>query len=436
MVRLPSDLEAESCVLGSMLLDNRVCDEVRSALSSDDFFGAAHAKIFDAVIAMVDAGKAADEVTVAGELRARGSFDKAGGWEALNLLVERVPSTANLASYVAVVREKSRARALVAFGQRVVEQAETDPSADVVQSASQELYDLADTGRGRSVCSGREASIDAMRFIADQQKNKAPVTGIPSGLSDLDATLCGFQPQDLIIIAARPSMGKTMLALNAVGHMTTIAKKHVALFELEMSTRQLTLRMISALGRVDAARIKRGQFGDADYVRVDRAVNDLTNAGLVIDDSPMTTLVDVRLLCRKLKSQGRLDAVVIDYLQLMHASKERDSREREVSEISRGLKGLAKELNVPVIALSQLNRGVESRSDKRPLLSDLRESGAIEQDADVIIFLYRDEVYNPDTQDKGKAELLIAKHRNGPIGRVVVRFDGSTQRFDDLAGQR
>jgi replicative DNA helicase len=321
----------------------------------------------------------------------------------------------------------------VLFAVDMRNQAANDDPDEVIGVAMQALYDMGRASRGRSLVTAADAARDAMRHIEKLAESKGEITGISTGFADLDNMLLGFHEEELIILAARPSMGKTALALDLAANMAE--RQKAGLFvQLEMGSRALAMRMLASRGRVDAQRVRKGMFEPSDWARLARATMEIAAAPIVFDESAVTSLADVRLTARRLRQQGKLDWVIIDYLQLMSASKERDSREREVSELSRGLKQLAKELRVPILALSQLNRGVEARQNKRPIMSDLRESGAIEQDADVIMFLYRDEVYDEDSEDKGIAEVGVAKQRNGPTGIVRMRFNKQTQRFDSLAG--
>lgn len=422
---LPHDPAAERAVLGALLLDNGKLATIAALVSSADFYLAGHGRIFEAIRELVGNGGPADEVTIAG------LSNDPGALAYLTQLSEETPTAANVVSYAKIVRDKSIARRLIAIGHDLQTAAHTESPKDAIEQASKRLFDLSRSHQDRRIVHAIDVAREAMRQIESLHKNPDSQIGVRTGFTALDEVLGGFQPGDLVVLAARPAMGKTALALNLLEGSALRHKKRGLLFELEMSSSQLALRAIASTGRVSLQRIKRGTIGDGDFARIARGANDFAGTRMVIDETPTATLADVRSVARQVAMEGGLDLVVIDYLQLMSSERDRDSREREVSEISRGLKQIAKELNVPVLALSQLNRKLEERSNKRPIMSDLRESGAIEQDADVIMFLYRDEVYDETSEDRGIAEVIVAKQRNGPTDTVRLKFDLDLQRFDN-----
>jgi replicative DNA helicase len=425
----PHDEEAERAVLGALLLDNSKLGLIENAVTGADFYRPGHARIFEAIRMLIAEGAPADEVTVAGKAQDPG---------AMAYLVElsgNTPTAANITTYARTVREKSLSRKLMAIGHELQTLAQTEAPKAAIEHTSKRLYELSNAHQDRRIVTAIDAARMAMRRIERAMRNPEDVSGVRTGFVDLDELLGGYQAGDFIVIAARPAMGKTALVLNQLEGATVRYSKRAALFELEMSAEQLGMRGIAAAGRVSMQRLKRGALGETDFARLMRGVTDFGQSKLVIDETPTATLADIRTVCRRMKLDGGLDLIAIDYLQLLRPEKDRHNRENEVAEISRGLKQIAKELGVPVIALSQLNRDVEKRADKRPMTADLRESGAIEQDADVIMFLYRDEVYDPDTEEKGIAEIIVAKQRNGPTGTVKLRFDPDLQRFDNLEGR-
>lgn len=423
---LPHDHDAERAVLGGLMLDNGKMAVVGAIIAGADFYLGSHGRLFEAVRQLLADGEPADEITVAQRVKDTGVS------EYLQKLADETPTAANIASYARIVRDKSMARRLIAIGLDLQTLARTDVPKDVIEQTSRRLFELGRAQQDRRIVHAKDAARDAMKRIEHAYRNPEETTGIRTGFTDLDELLGGLQPADLIVIAARPSMGKTALVLNLLEGAAIRHGKRGLLFELEMSSAQLSLRAVACAGRVSLQRLKRGALGEADFVKLARGANDFGQSRLVIDETPTAGLADIRSVARQAMLDGGLDLIAIDYLQLMHGEKDSDNREQEVASISRGLKQIAKELGVPVIALSQLNRRLEERKDKRPMNSDLRESGAIEQDADVIVFLYRDEVYDEDTEAKGIAELIISKQRNGPTGTVKLRFDPDNQRFDNM----
>jgi replicative DNA helicase len=437
--RPPHSVEAEQSILGGLMLDNQVWDRISNKLCEADFYRIEHRILFRAIANLSKKGHPFDVVTLLDALTSHNELDDAGGEAYLFELANNTPSVANVTAYADIVREKSVQRQLIGVATEIADSAYNPEGREVP-----ELLDLAESkvfaigeqtfGDGgpeniKSILVRAVEKIDALYHNGDA------LTGIATGLSDLDEMTSGLQTSDLIIVAGRPSMGKTTLVMNMAEHAAIKSGKPVLVFSMEMPADSLAMRMMSSLGRIDQHRIRTGKLSDEDWPRVTSAVHMLSEAPLFIDDSPALSPGELRTRARRLaKEQGALGLIVVDYLQLMKAPGfSADNRTAEISEISRSLKTLAKELNVPVVALSQLNRSLEQRADKRPVMSDLRESGAIEQDADVICFIYRDEVYNNDSPDKGVAEIILAKQRNGPIGKVRVAFIGKYTRFEDLA---
>ncbi len=435
----PQSVDAEQAVLGGLMLAPESLDHVGDQLSKEDFYRNDHQLIFEAICDLARKNKPFDVVTLGEWFDASGLAEKIGGSAYLIELASTTPSAANISAYADIVREKSVLRRLIQAGTEIVNdgfQPGNVPIKDVLDKAEERVFKIAELGdKGRKdYVSLREAMKDAFQVLQERYESQGSVTGLPTGFLDLDELTAGLQPTDLIILAARPSMGKTALAVNIAEYAALKSKKAVAIFSMEMSASQLAFRLISSMGRVNAQRLRTGQLEDEDWSRVNSAIRMLSEVKIFIDDTPGLSPVDLRGRARRLKRDHDLGLIVVDYLQLMQVPGMNDNRTNEISEISRSLKGLAKELKVPVLALSQLNRSLESRTDKRPVMSDLRESGGIEQDADVIMFIYRDEVYNKtDLDKKGLAEIIIAKQRNGPTGKVDLRFFGEYTRFDNLA---
>lgn len=430
----PHSSEAEEAVLGGILLNNDAINIAIERLRPEDFYRSAHRSIFAAMCLLTDKREPIDIVTLANELKANNELERIGGMEALSSLASAVPSAANLPYYARVVREMSLRRRIIQEASEVVQKAfdiegEVDEFIDI---AEQKILGVAEQKLSRSFYRVGDVVQDSIKIIEKLYDQKEPVTGVPTGFGHLNEMTAGFQPSDLIILAARPSMGKTALALNFAQHIAVQHKKAVAVFSLEMSKEQLVLRMLCAEARVDSSKVRTGHLTERDFPRLVDAASRLAEAPIFIDDTGALPVSELRAKCRRLHREHPLSLVIVDYLQLMRSPAYSDSREQEIADISRSLKALAKELTVPVIALSQLNRSVESRTDKRPMMSDLRESGAIEQDADIIAFIYRDEVYHPDTADKGVAEILISKQRNGPTGVVRLAFLNQYTKFENL----
>ncbi len=434
----PNSVEAEQSVLGGLMLDNDAWLQISERISITDFYRRDHANIFRGIEALANDGKPYDIVTLAEWLESNGLLETSGGLAYLAQLADNTPTAANIAAYADIVRDRAVLRALIKAGTEIAESAfrtEGRSTNELIDTAERTVFEIAEReSRGRKGFRPiKELLVSALDRIDLLFQRDNPITGVPTGYYEIDGMTSGLQPSDLVIVAGRPSMGKTAFAINIAQHAATREKLPVAIFSMEMPSEQIAMRMLSSLGRIDQHKIRTGKLGDDDWPRLTHAVGVLSEIKLFIDDTPALTPGDLRSRCRRLAREHGLSMVVIDYLQLMHVPGTNENRATEISEISRSLKALAKELSVPVIALSQLNRGLESRSDKRPIMSDLRESGAIEQDADLIMFIYRDEVYNEDSQDKGVAEIIIGKQRNGPIGMRKLRFFGEYTTFENLA---
>jgi replicative DNA helicase len=438
----PNSVEAEQSVLGGLLLENEALDKIADVLSEVDFYRHDHRLIYHHICKLIEQTRPADIVTVAESLENSAELSSIGGIAYLGALAQNTPTAANIRRYAEIVRERSIMRKLVEVGSGIAESAYSPQGRDAQQlldEAESKIFQIAESGnRGSQGFVDMKSLLPAVADRIDylyQRENQGAVTGVPTGFNDLDERTSGFQPGDLIIVAGRPSMGKTAFSLNIAENVALDTKLPVAVFSMEMGATQLATRMIGSVGRLDQHRMRNGNLEDDDWVRLTTALGKLNDAPIYIDEGAGLSSFDVRARARRLSRQcGKLGLIVVDYLQLMAGTSGRASENRatEISEISRSLKSLAKELDVPVVALSQLNRSVEQRPDKRPVMSDLRESGAIEQDADLILFIYRDEVYNPDSEDKGTAEIIIAKQRNGPIGRVRLTFLGQHTRFENF----
>lgn len=433
----PHSLDAEQSVLGGLMLDNKAWDRIVDRLSEADFYRNEHRIIFRAIYELAKRNTPFDVLTVAEALKNVNELENSGSEVYLFELAKNTPSAANITAYADIVRERSVLRQLIDVAHDVVNSAfnpEGRISTELLDEAEQKIFKIAeqkarDGGPVKisTLLAGATEKIDEL-FHSD-----TPITGLSTGFNDLDDMTSGLQVGDLVIIAGRPSMGKTVLAMNMAEHAAIKAAKPILVFSMEMPGESLAMRLMSSLGRIDQNKVRSGKLTDDDWPRLTSAVSMLSEASLFIDDTPALSPNEMRARARRLaREHGELGLIVIDYLQLMQVPGHKENRTMEISEISRSLKTMAKELNVPVIAISQLNRGLEQRTDRRPVMSDLRESGAIEQDADLIMFIYRDEVYNPESLDKGKAEIIIAKQRNGPIGRVTLTFLGQYTRFENF----
>ena len=438
----PHSIESESSVLGGLLLDNNAWDRVGDLLTDSDFYRYEHRLIYAAICALVNATKPADVITVFEHLQSQGKAEEIGGLSYLNSLAQYVPSAGNIRRYAEIVRERSILRKLVSASDEIATNAfnpKGRPVAQIVDEAEQKIFNIGEEGsRMKQGFQGMDslvvALLDRVQEMAD---NPNDITGVPTGFYDLDRETAGFQAGDLIVLAARPSMGKTALAINIAEHVALNEGLPVAVFSMEMGAAQLAVRIVGSIGRIDQGHLRTGKLTDEEWPRLTEAIEKLRNISLHIDESAGLTSSELRANARRLSRKcGKLGLIVVDYLQLMSGSGSGDeNRATELGEISRGLKMLAKELQCPVLALSQLNRSVETRPDKRPMMSDLRESGAIEQDADIIMFIYRDDYYNKDSKEPGVAEIIIAKQRNGPTGTTKLAFLRNITKFESLASR-
>jgi replicative DNA helicase len=436
----PHSIDAEQAVLGGLMLDERAWERIADKLDENDFYRKDHRLIFRAIGELANKNLPCDAVTLGEWFESNGLAELVGGTGYVIQLANSTPSAANIAAYAEIVREKSILRQLIDAGTEIVGdgfQPEGRSSQEILETAEQKVFHIAESGaRGKKgFVPMRMAVKEAFQILHQRYESKGSVTGLATGFVDLDEMTAGLQPSDLIIVAARPSMGKTALAVNMAEHAALKSKKAVAIFSMEMSASQLAFRLISSLGRINQQHLRTGDLAEEEWPRVTSAITLLSDAKIFIDDTPALSPAELRARTRRLKREHDLGLVVIDYLQLMAVPGNKENRATEISEISRSLKAMAKEMNIPVIALSQLNRSLEQRTDKRPVMADLRESGAIEQDADVILFIYRDEYYNQESADKGQAEIIIGKQRNGPTGMVKLTFLGQYTRFESIASE-
>lgn len=433
----PQNLEAEQSILGGILLDNSAVNNVIEILDADDFYSESHRKIFKAIIELSEKNEPSDLVTLANKLRDKNQLDTLGGEAYLASLVNSVPSAANIAYYSKIVKEKSTLRRLIGAATEILNESYNSAIdiESVLDEAEHAIFEISENKIKPSFFPIREIIKDSFRTIEQLFEKKALITGVSTGFKRIDELTSGLQKSDLIIIAGRPSMGKTALAINIAEHASMANDIPVAIFSLEMSKEQLAFRMLSSQARVDSQKLRKGWLGETDWPKLTTAAGKLSEAPIFIDDTPSISVLEMKAKSRRLKAEKGLGLIVLDYLQLMKGRDSSMPREQEISEISRSLKALAKELQVPVVALSQLNRQVEARSDRRPQLADLRESGAIEQDADVILFIYRDDVYNKseDNPERGFAEVIVGKQRNGPIGKAKIVFQEQYTRFENPA---
>jgi len=436
----PHSVEAEQAVLGGLMIDANAWDAVADIVTAADFYRRDHRLIFEAIAEVAEIRGSCDVVTISEHLERKGRLEEVGGLHYLGSIARDTPSAANVRAYSEIIRERSVLRQLVAAGGEIAAAA-TDSrgrsATELVDEAERRVFEIAERGsRGRS---GFRAVRDILPQTIDRldtlHQSPGEIRGVPTGFTLLDRKTAGLQPGDLVVIAGRPSMGKSTLAVN-IAESAAIAKGVAAgIFTMEMSAEQLTLRMISSLGRVNASHLRSGNFSDEDWSRIQGAMSQLSSAPIYLDESPALTPTELRARARRLKRERDLGLIIVDYLQLMQVPGTKENRATEISEISRSLKALAKELSVPVIAISQLNRAVEQRTDKKPVMSDLRESGAIEQDADLILLIYREEAYDQNTTRRGIADIIIAKQRNGPTGEVQLTFLGEYTRFENLVAE-
>lgn len=435
---MPFDADAEMSVIGSMLMDEKAIGDAMEYVTADDFYMKQYGLMFQAIVELDQAGMAADPVTVQSKLREKNLPPETYSSEALAAIIAQVPTSVNVVSYAKTVADYSLRRRLIRMSEGLAADGYQHELATdaLLEKAESEAFHLSQSRMSSDFVSIQQVVRNAMHKLEDAARTRGNVTGIASGFTDLDNMTTGFQNSDFVLIAARPSMGKTALTLNIAENVAVRQHKHVAIFSLEMSREQLINRVLSMNSHVDSQKMRTGQLEEADWSNLIESADVISRSGLILDETPAITVAEMRSKCRRFKKDFGLDLVMIDYLQLMSGSGSRnsDSRQQEVSEISRSLKALARELNVPVICLSQLSRAVESRTDKRPMLSDLRESGAIEQDADVVMFIYRDDYYHPESADKGISEIIIAKQRNGPVGTVKLKWIPELTKFANLAG--
>ncbi|NBI29206.1 replicative DNA helicase [Chengkuizengella marina] len=430
----PQNIEAEQAVLGAILLDSEALIAALEIIKEDDFYKTSHQRIFETIISLGEDQEPIDLVTVTARLQDQQWLEDVGGVSYLSELANAVPTSANIDYYARIIEEKSILRKLIRTATQIVSNGYTSSEdiSNLLGEAEQKILEISNRRQNNGFVAIKDVLMDVFEQVEFLYNHKGGISGVPSGFTDLDKMTTGFKPNDLIIVAARPSVGKTAFALNIAQNVGVRAKETVAIFSLEMSASQLVQRIICAESNVDAGRLRTGALEEEDWEKMTMAIGALSEANIFIDDSPGLTVSEIRSKCRKLKQEQGLGIILIDYLQLIHGRGNRDNRQQEVSEISRNLKALARELEVPVIALSQLSRGVEQRQDKRPMMSDLRESGSIEQDADIVAFLYRDDYYNQESEKKNIIEIIIAKQRNGPVGTVELVFLKNYNKFVNL----
>ena len=431
----PHDVEAEQAVLGSMLTDKDAVISAIEVLKEDDFYRTDNKSIYEAIMNLYNRAEPIDIITVKAELESLGKFEQVGGLEYLASLPDKVPTTANAMKYIKIVEEKSTLRNLIKTANEIIELGydPTEDVSDIMEGAEKKIFNIMQNNDKKSYSPIKDILVDSFTQLEELYNRKQHITGVPSGFTELDYKTAGFHGSDLVLIAARPAMGKSAFALNIATNAAVRANVPVVIFSLEMSKEQMVNRILCSEAMVDSNKVRTGKLEEDDWTKLAGSIGPLSDAEIYIDDTPGISVMEIRAKCRKLKLEKNIGMVVIDYLQLVQGSNKRNgSREQEISEISRSLKILAKELNVPVIALSQLSRAVEQRPDHRPMLSDLRESGAIEQDADIVMFLYRDDYYNPDSEKKDIAEVIIAKHRGGSLGTVDLLWLGSYTKFVNL----
>ena len=430
----PQNLEAEQSVLGAILLDNMAMAKAMEVITEEDFYRSAHRKIYTAMLDLSETGEAIDQITLTEHLKRKGELESIGGAAYLAELVAAVPSSANVRYHSKIVRDKALLRSLIGTSHDIIARGYEGASSvdELLEHAERSVFSIAEGKLGASFVELKQIIKESLDLVDALSKRKERITGIPTGFYDFDDLTAGLQPSDLVVIAGRPSMGKTSLALGMAQHAAVHHKKVVGVFSLEMSKAQLVLRMLSSEAHVDSHALRTGRLQKEDWWRLAEAAGRLEQAPIFIDDSGAVTVQQMRGKARRLKREHGLDLLIVDYLQLMQGRSDSESRQQEISDISRSLKGLAKELNVPVIALSQLSRKVEERKPPIPMLADLRESGAIEQDADLVVFIYREDQYDPNTEKKGIADILVRKHRNGPTRDIQLFFHDRFAKFESL----
>ncbi len=430
----PHNLEAEQSVIGSMIMDKEAIIIAAEIITKEDFYDQRFAVLYEAMIELLSEGSPTDLITLQNKLKEKDVANNVSSLEFIRDLVASVPTSANIRYYANIVKEKSLLRQLIRVTEGITNESYLDKNStdEILDKAEKEVFDILQKRNTGDVATIKDVVVESLESIEAAARNKGSVTGVPTGFYDLDYKTAGLQPSDLILVAARPSMGKTALALNIAEHVVLKENIPTAIFSLEMSKDQLVKRLMSMHSRVDSQAIRTGDLTDDEWVDLVESARIIGNSNLVIDDTAGISVSELRSKCRKLKLENNLGLVIIDYLQLMSGSRRAESRQQEISEISRSLKALAREIDAPVVALSQLSRAVEQRPDKRPMLSDLRESGAIEQDADIVMFIYRDEYYNHDTEEKGISEIIIGKQRNGPTGTVKLAWQPQYTKFANL----
>ncbi|MBI3610031.1 MAG: replicative DNA helicase [Nitrospirae bacterium] len=430
----PQNIEAEQAVLGAILIDNASLNKALEIIGPEDFYRDSHRKIFSAVLDLNERNEVVDLITLTDQLRKKNELETVGGAAYLSSIVNSIPTAANIRQHARIIHEKAVLRNLIEVATDIVGQGYDDRARveELLDYAERSVFGISERKLKPSFVAVKEIIKGSFETIERLYEKKERVTGVATGFTELDDMTSGLQPSDLIVIAGRPSMGKTALALGIAQHLGIEKRGTAAIFSLEMSKEQLVMRMLCSEARVDAHKLRSGYLGRADWPKLTTAAGRLTEARIFIDDTPALSVLEMRAKARRLKAEHGLDLVIVDYLQLMRGRGDADNREQEISEISRSLKALAKELQLPVVAMSQLSRAVENRADRRPVLADLRESGAIEQDSDIVLFIYRDEVYHPSDENKGIADIIIGKQRNGPIGNIQLTFLDKYTRFENL----
>lgn len=427
----PNSVEAEQSVLGAMLLDKEAISASTELISGEDFYREAHKEIFEAIVDIYDKGEPVDLITLTEKLKARNTLDAVGGITFLTNLMDAVPTTHNVKNYAKIIEDKSLLRRLIKSSNEIISKSyqASEDIGEIIDDAEKGIFNISLNRSTQGFTHVKNILNVNFDKIEELYLNKGKITGVPTGFNDLDGKLSGLQKSDLILVAARPSMGKSSFMMNIVQHAAVREKITTAIFSLEMSKEQLSQRLLCSEALIDAHRLRIGDINEDEWVKLARAMGPLSEAPIYIDDTPSISITEMRAKCRRLKLEHNLGLIVIDYLQLMQGKGSTESRQQEISEISRSLKALAREINVPVVALSQLSRAPEMRADHRPILSDLRESGAIEQDADVVMFLYRDDYYHPDSEKKNIGEIIISKQRNGPTGTIELVWLGQFTKF-------
>lgn len=437
---MPSNIDAEKSVIGSMIMDMDAITVASEMLTPDDFYYSQYGKMFEAMVELVAQGKPVDVVTLQDKLREKGVPEAVGGIDVIKDLLMAVPTSANVRQYAAIVRDKAVLRRVINVSDEISKECflAKESVEDILAQTEQKIFKLVQRGGSSEFVPIKAVALDALKGISKAYQNKGSITGIPTGFTDLDYQLSGLQPSDLILIAARPSMGKTAFVLNIAQHVAVAQHVTTAVFSLEMSKVQLMNRLLSLQSGVEASKIRSGDISDSEWVKLVEAAEIMGRSNLIIDDTPSISIGELRSKCRKFKMEQNLGLIIIDYLQLMSGNSKAESNQLMISEISRSLKALARELNVPVIALSQLSRAVEKRDDKRPIMSDLRDSGAIEQDADVVMFIFREDYYNRDLEPEKRdiSEIIVAKQRNGPVGTVRLAWIPKYTKFGNLERRR